>query len=99
MYFVVIGRDGTDEGALARRMSARDAHVADMKAGIASGRNIMAAALLNDAGEMNTSVLTMQFDDRAALDAWLAAEPYVTGNVWEDITVTQCKVPPLFLAE
>ena len=31
MQFVIIARDGKDEGALRRRMDARDAHIKDFK--------------------------------------------------------------------
>jgi uncharacterized protein len=33
------------------------------------------------------SVLLVDFPDRAALDAWIQADPYVTGGVWAEIEV------------
>lgn len=95
--FVVIGRDATDEKALERRMAARDAHIQVIDAGIASGRNLMGAAMLNDQGNPCGSVMVLDFPDRAALDAWLKVEPYVVGKVWDDIEVIECKIPPQFL--
>ena len=97
MQFVVIGRDATDEKALERRMAARDAHMKVIDEGIAIGRNIMGAAMLNDNGDMCGSVMTMEFESRAALDEWLRTEPYVVGKVWDDIEIIECKIPPKFL--
>ena len=33
------------------------------------------------------SSLVVEFESREALDHWLQNDPYVTGNVWQDITV------------
>ncbi len=95
--FVIIARDGTDEGAPARRTAVRDAHIEQVNAGIDTGQNIMGAAMLNDNGDMVGSVMTVQFENRAALDEYLKTEPYITGNVWQDIEIIECKIPPKFL--
>ncbi len=97
MYFVIIARDGTDEGALERRAAVRDAHIEQVNAGIDTGQNIMGAAMLNDNGDMVGSVMTVQFESRAALDEYLKIEPYIIGNVWQDIEIIECKIPPKFL--
>lgn len=97
MQFVVIARDATDDKALERRMAAREAHMKLIDEGIALGRNIMGAAMLNDKGEMCGSIMTVQFETRAALNEWLKLEPYVTGKVWQDIEIIECKIPPKFL--
>ena len=36
---------------------------------------------------MTGAVLIVEFESRPALDAWLASEPYVTGDVWRRIEV------------
>ena len=97
MQFVIIARDATDEGALERRTKARDAHIADVNAGIDNGTNHMGAAMLNDVGEMCGSVMVVEYETRAALDAWLKTEPYVQGKVWGDVEIIECKIPPKFL--
>lgn len=94
--FIVIGHDGTDEGALDRRMAARDAHLKVCEDSVASGNQLIGAAMMNEAGKMNGSVMIMDFPDRAALDEWLAREPYVSGKVWERVEVIPCKVPDTF---
>ncbi|MFM9890505.1 MAG: YciI family protein [Rickettsiales bacterium] len=95
MQFVLIARDGTDEGALARRMAARAGHIATIER--LKPHMLMGAATLNDAGQMNGSVMVVEFPDRAGLDAWLATEPYLLGDVWREISIEPCAVGPSFL--
>jgi len=38
------------------------------------------------------SVVIVDFESRAALDAWLALDPYVTGDVWRGIEVHPFRV-------
>jgi hypothetical protein len=85
--FLVIAYDGTDPEALSRRMAARPAHLEGVKPMVASGEMIAGGALLDDAGAMIGSATIVEFADRRALDAWLARDPYVTGNVWQKIEV------------
>lgn len=96
MQFIVIAHDGTDEGALQRRLAVREAHLAMGAAMAATGQHLYAVALLNDAGNMAGSVIICDFPSREELDAWLAKEPYVTGNVWKHIDVQSCRVGPSF---
>lgn len=94
--FIVIGRDGKDEGAMDRRLAARAAHLQTCADSVASGNQLIGAAMMDDAGGMNGSVMIMNFPDRAALDEWLKREPYVSGKVWESVDVIPCKVPDTF---
>ena len=96
-HFIVIGRDSSDDKALERRKAAREEHMKLVNAGVESGQNIMAAALLNGEGQMAGSIMIVEFEDRNALDKWLEDEPYVTGNVWSNIEIIECKIPPAFL--
>jgi uncharacterized protein YciI len=36
---------------------------------------------------MKGSVLVMEFEDRAALNSYLASEPYVVEHVWDQVEV------------
>ena len=49
-------------------------------------------AILDDTGAMIGSATIVEFPDRAALDAWLARDPYVTGGVWQKIEVRPFRV-------
>ena len=88
MQYLVVARDGTDEGAAARRAAVRDAHIEGVKAMAQSGAMLLGGAMLDDDGAMIGSACIVEFDDRAALDAWLDSDPYVTGDVWRAIEVT-----------
>lgn len=87
MQFMVIAYDGTDEDALDRRMAARPSHIAEAAELKNSGNIIVGGAILNDDQQMIGSTLYVDFDSREELDQWLAKDPYVTGGVWQDISV------------
>lgn len=87
MQFIITAYDGTDEGALDRRMQVRPRHLESMKKLCAEGRVVSAGGILSDEGMMKGSFLVMNFEDRAAVDAYLASEPYVTEKVWQEIKV------------
>jgi len=96
MQFIIIAHDGEDEGALARRLAARDDHLALSSAAVKTGEQIIGAAMLDDTGIMNGSVMIVDFPSRKEVDAWLTREPYVRGEVWKKIEVIPCKVGPAF---
>jgi uncharacterized protein YciI len=87
MQFLIIAHDGTDEGALERRMAAREAHLVGARAMKVDGSMIVGGAILDDDGRMVGSSCIVEMPDRAAVDAWLATDPYVTENVWQKIEV------------
>jgi uncharacterized protein YciI len=92
MQFVVTAFDGTDEGALARRQAAREAHLKLAEGLTREGRILMGGAILDDAGRMIGSTLIVDFPSRAALDAWLKTDPYTTGGVWKTVEVRPFRV-------
>jgi uncharacterized protein YciI len=96
MQFVIIAHDGDDDGALARRLAAREGHLATSAAGIKTGEHLVGAALLDDAGKMRGSVMIVEYPSRKEVDDWLAREPYVTGGVWKKVEVIPCKIGPSF---
>ncbi len=98
MQFLVTGYDGTDEGALERRLAVRGDHMKLVEAMQKEGKHLYAVAILDDNEKMIGSVLIVDFPTREELDEWLKIEPYVTGDVWRQIEVRPCKVPPMFMA-
>jgi len=97
MQFIVTGYDGKDEGALDRRMAAREAHLATAAQMVENGRWLYAAAILNDQGKMAGSIIVCDFDSRQALEKeWLDKEVYVLGKVWEKIDITRAQVAPFW---
>lgn len=85
MQFALICRDGPD--TLDRRMAARGEHLAGVHRLRRAGVILDGGAILDDAGRMVGSVVLCDFADRAALDAWLATEPFVRDGVWQQIEV------------
>lgn len=88
---MVIGMDGTDTEASARRAANREAHIKLGDELLASGNMWYGAALLNDDGSMKGSMLMMDFPSEKELNDWLAVEPYKTGKVWEQLYIHKCK--------
>jgi uncharacterized protein len=87
MQFLVVARDGTDEGALERRRRTRPTHLESIHPLADAGNVLVGGALLNESGDMIGSMLLVEFPDREGVDAWLAGDPYVTDGVWQDIEV------------
>jgi uncharacterized protein YciI len=93
MEFVVIGYDGKDEGALERRLSVREKHLANAKVLFDSGKLLFASALLDENENMNGSIMFCDFPSEDVLrEEWLNHEPYITGKVWEKVIVRRAKV-------
>ena len=95
MQFIIIAHDYKDSG-LERRLKMRNQHSELGNRLVAEGKHLYGVALLDEKGQMNGSVLVVDFPSRTELDEWLIKEPYVTGNVWEKIEIIPCKVGPSF---
>ena len=92
MQFMIVAYDGTDEDALNRRLAVRDSHIAGAIELKNKGNLIAGGAILDGAGSMIGSTTYVEFESRAELDAWLERDPYVTGDVWRDITITPIRL-------
>lgn len=88
MQFLVIARDGTDEGASERRQRTRPSHLEQIRPLVDTGNVLVGGAILNESGDMIGSMVLVDFPDRTGVDAWLAGDPYVIGGVWKEIEVT-----------
>ena len=88
MEFLVVARDGSGEGAIERRQRTRPTHLASIAPLVEGGNILVGGAILNEAGDMVGSMLLVDFPERSDVDAWLAADPYVTDGVWREIEVT-----------
>jgi uncharacterized protein YciI len=38
------------------------------------------------------SILLVDFENKAEVDKWIEADPYVAGNVWKEVTIVQIKL-------
>jgi uncharacterized protein YciI len=88
MQYVILAKDGTDEGAPERRRRVRPTHLTSIQPLVDDGHVLVGGAILSEAGEMVGSMLLVEFPDRGALDAWITADPYVTEGVWREIEVS-----------
>lgn len=83
MLFLVIAKDGTDDGAPARRAAVRERHLAGAHALAEAGRLQVGGAILDDEGTMIGSALIVEADDEAALRSLLDADVYASQGVWQ----------------
>ncbi|GGC35770.1 hypothetical protein GCM10011504_12650 [Siccirubricoccus deserti] len=99
--FAVIARDGTDAEAPRRRLAVRPRHFARLGPEVAAGRIRIGGAILDmPDGAMVGSIIALALPDEAAVQDWLATEPYVTEGVWQDLRVERWRIgvqpyPPL----
>ena len=98
MQFILIAYDGSDEAALDRRLAVRPAHLESAHKLVAEGKWLYAAGILDDDGKMIGSMILCDYPSREALEEeWLKNEPYITGKVWEKITIHRANVPSFLM--
>jgi uncharacterized protein len=85
--YVITAYDGQDSEALNRRLAVREAHLENARRLKAEGGFIQGGAILNESGQMIGSVMIVTFATATELNEWLQNDPYVTGNVWQNIQV------------
>lgn len=82
--------------ALERRMSCREEHIKLIDQLRTQGKALMGVALTDDKGTMVGSTIILKMT-QAELDQYMKDEPYITNNVWERISVHNCRIGPSFL--
>jgi uncharacterized protein YciI len=82
---------------LARRMGAREAHLAYVRDNLAKLK--MAGPLLDDAGEMAGSMFILDVADKAAVEAFNAADPYTQAGVFAQVEIRSIKITVGVLAQ
>jgi uncharacterized protein YciI len=87
MQFILIAYDGTDEGALDRRMKVREDHLSKTAVLKKTGEFLFGGAILDDDGKMIGSMIVYEYPDRKALDEKLMDEPYMTAGVWQRVEI------------
>jgi uncharacterized protein len=79
--YVVIANDGKDQEAAERRKSIRPIHLAGARKLKENNHFILGGAMLDEAGNMEGSVMIVQFETEEAFKEWYNNEPYITGGV------------------
>ncbi len=90
--FQIMAWDGTDAEAPARRQAVREAHLDRARGAKASGTIIAGGPILDAEGGMIGSTMMVAMEDRAALDRWIAEDPYTKGNVWQRFDIWPIRV-------
>lgn len=75
--------------ALQVRLGAREAHLAYVRERLDQVK--LAGPLLDDAGEMAGSLLILDVADKAAAEAFNAADPYTLAGLWQRVDVKPFK--------
>jgi uncharacterized protein YciI len=91
--FCIFGHDLLDGKSSERRSAARSEHFERLKASVEAGQILFAGSTLSEDGVMKTSVVVGDFVDRAAVEAWVQAEPYVANGAWAKVEIS-----PMFVA-
>jgi uncharacterized protein YciI len=86
MTFLLICRDRPEASGV--RLANREAHLAYLKA---SGVVTLAGPLLDDAGAMTGSLLAIEVADRAAAQAFAAADPYAQAGLFAAVEIVGWK--------
>lgn len=99
MLYAIFGNDIPD--SLAKRQSARPAHLARLQALQDEGRLLLAGpfpavdAIDPGMAGFSGSLIVAEFASLEAAEAWAAADPYVAAGVYAQVAVRPfCKVLP-----
>ena len=87
MQFILIAYDGTDAGAMERRLKVREEHLSKTSEMKKKREMLFGGAILDESGKMIGSAIVYEFPDRQALDERLKDEVYITGGVWKKIDI------------
>ena len=96
MWYAIEGHDG--EGVLERRLGAREAHLARLRALLDDGRLLLAgpcpAIDAEDPGPagFSGSIVIAEFESLDAARAWAEADPYVEAGVYARVDVRPFRV-------
>ncbi|WP_270934721.1 YciI family protein [Falsiroseomonas oryzae] len=95
MAWLILAFDGTDPEAPARRVAARDAHVAWITAEAEAGRLALGLPLHDPQGHSLGSLMVLDVPDRSGRDAYLEQEPFMRQGVWRKVETHPFRIAPL----
>lgn len=95
-HTILVAMDGRDAEAPQRRLAVREAHFARVRSFAADGTLLFGGAILDaPEGGMIGSIAVTRHPSHAAARDWWAADPYVTGKVWQEMTFYATLFRPL----
>jgi uncharacterized protein YciI len=87
-HSIILAWDDTDAEALERRLAARPAHFERVQPMAANGTLLFGGAILDaEEGRMIGSIAVTRHVTHEAARNWMEGDPYVTGDVWRDISL------------
>ena len=89
MQFIITAIDHTDEDAINRRLSSRKAHLSGIELMVKEGSFLSGGAILNKEGKMIGSSVHVEFASRTDVDRWISQDPYSTGRVWNEVSISE----------
>ncbi|KAI9344352.1 hypothetical protein BDR26DRAFT_857666 [Obelidium mucronatum] len=92
VQFLLVAKDFTDADSLARRLAVRQCHLDRALQSKKDGTVLLGGATLNQAGNMDGSMLVLDFPSAAVADAYVKTDPYIVGKVWQSYTLTPFKM-------
>jgi hypothetical protein len=76
-------------------MAVREAHLEMAKEMFAAGKWLYACGILDDEERLIGSMIVCDFPSREDMEKqWLKQEPYVVGNVWQEVKIHRALIPP-----
>jgi uncharacterized protein YciI len=93
MQFHITAMDGTDENAPKRRTKAWQAHLDYVIERKAAGDFLLGGSIVGDNGSHIGSTLFVEVENRAALDHWLANDPFTIEKVWQIFDIKVVEIP------
>lgn len=86
--YLILADDYTDADALSRRLAIRETHLARMREERPKGNFELGGAKLDGDNRMVGSMLVINAASEEEAWEWVKTDPYVTGKVWDKITIT-----------
>jgi len=95
MGHVILGWDGEDAEAPARRAAVRDRHLAVITRWAEAGRLSLAVPLFRQEGGVAGSVMVLAGEDELGTREYLAEEPFAREGVWLSYQMRPFRIAPL----
>ncbi len=90
--FLILAIDDPDRPGW--RQAVRPRHLPLLTEACRTGLIRFAGPMLAEDGSQTAigSIIVLDLPDRAAVDRWLASEPFYTEGVWKEVTIRPCGI-------
>lgn len=96
MQYMILAYDAKDNSTYERRLENREQHLANAKKRMEDKQLLFISALLDEEEKMIGSLMVVEYESKEKLlNEWIENDPYYVNNVWQEIKITQVKIPQL----